>query len=109
MTESEKIEVLLSQLQSEERSSPVGESWMEFHDFLLTHQTKTSGKSPVPLILAASGESNGTKHSRLRDQLEWAARLGLLPAALSWLDRLPFSKWNSCSHANWNKTNHAWD
>lgn len=110
MTESDKkIEQVLSQMQSEGRYSLVGQSWMEFDDFLSTHQTYTSIEPPVPLILASSGELNGTKRYRLRDPLKWAARHGLLPAALIWLDRLPFSEWNSCAHAISNKTNHAWN
>lgn len=76
MTDSEKIEQLLSQLQSEGRSSPAGQSWGKFHAFLSTHQSEKSGRPPMPLILAASGESNATKHSRLRDQLDWPQRKG---------------------------------
>jgi hypothetical protein len=109
MTDSEKIEQLLSQLQSEGRSSPAGQSWGKFHAFLSTHQSEKSGRPPLPLILAASGESNATKHSRLRDQLDWAAAQGLLPAALAWLDSLSPTEWNTCSSDHWNKTSHGWD
>jgi len=109
MTDSGKIDLFLSDLKSQGRSSPVGHSWMEFHAFLAMHQTDKSGKPPVPLILAASGESNSTKHSRLREQLEWAAERGLLPDALVWLDRLTLSQWNTCLLANWDKTSYAWD
>ena len=109
MTDSEKIEQLLELLKSEGRSSPAGRSWAKFHAFLGKHESGQSDAPPMPLILAASGESDATKHSRPRDQLEWAATHGVLSAAIGWLDGLPVQEWNTSSPAQRGKTSYPWD
>ena len=62
---------------------------------------------PVPLILAASGESNAMKHGRLADQLRWAEEYGLLEQALRQLRAIPLDMWSHGSPDDWNRTSHA--
>lgn len=65
-----RIEAFLGALKKEGRSSPV--DWSRF--YLLLQSKKKSGQKdpPVPLILAACGESDASKHHRLLSQLDWA-------------------------------------
>ena len=63
-------------------------------------------RPPVPLILAASGESDAAKHNRLRQQLEWADGHGFLPVALSRLAAIPPERWNSGSLGSWHTDNY---
>ena len=55
------------------------------------------------LILAASSESNQSKHERLSEMLSWAIRHSCLDAALAFLEKLPEENWNTGSHEDWNK------
>jgi hypothetical protein len=109
MTDLIKIEQFLDFLKSQGRSSPAGRNWAEFYAFLGKHKSENSGQPPMPLILAASGESDATKHARLRNQLEWAAAQGVLSDAVFWLDSLPVQEWNTCLPAQWDKTTYPWD
>ena len=63
---------------------------------LKQHQRDGDGiKLPVPLILAASGESDRSKHQRLSDQLDWAIANGCFDEAIEFLENLDENKWNS--------------
>ena len=76
-------------------------AWHEFWTWLSAAGPVYADGPPVPLILAASGEPDATKHSRLRKQLVWADRHGLLDAALSRLAALPAECWNTGSPDSW--------
>jgi hypothetical protein len=78
-----QIDEFLKTIKSHGRSSPAGRHWDDFHKLLcqLAAQGKTA-RPPMPLILAASGESDGAKHRRLGEQLKWAKANGILAAAL---------------------------
>jgi hypothetical protein len=53
--------------------------------------------------LAVSGESDASKHHRLREQLEWADRYDLLDGALARLAAIPVERWNTGSVGSWNE------
>jgi hypothetical protein len=55
------------------------------------------------LILAASDESNATKHHRLSAQLYWAQENGCLDDALRYLSNIPVEEWNSSPLEQWNQ------
>ena len=58
----------------------------------------------MPLILAASGASESTKHDRLREQLVIAERHGFAIEAIEWLSSLTLGDWNHVSKSNWHKS-----
>ena len=106
MTDDEKIKIFMGRLQSEGRSSPSGHNWARFHSYLCKHQTQDSGRPLMPLILAAAGESDATKHLRLRAQLEWTASQGKLCEAIEWLNDLKLEGWNVGSSETWHLTSY---
>ena len=55
----------------------------------------------MPLILAASGESDDDKHNRLRSQLAWALENGCLEEAIRYLEKIPVEKWNASTFDQW--------
>lgn len=57
----------------------------------------------MPLILAASGESEDSKHSRLSTQLEWALENGCLEEVIRYLEAIPVEKWNSRALDQWHR------
>jgi hypothetical protein len=97
----DRIEAFLADCKAAGRSSPAGMAWHEFWTWLSAAKPADADGPPVPLILAASGESDASKHSRLRKQLDWADRHGLLDVALSWLADLPAERWNTGRLDSW--------
>ncbi len=59
------IEQFLNEIKLEGRASPAGFHWHQFYKFLQSRKTESASDPPIPLILAASGESNARKHERL--------------------------------------------
>jgi hypothetical protein len=102
MTDEERRQQFLADIKSKGRSSPAGKHWDEFFEFLRRHSSG-AGRPPVPLILAASGASNRTKHKRLSDQLRWAIDQGCLAEALAFLQGLSDDKWNTGSAEEWDR------
>lgn len=96
-----RIERILSVLKAEGRSSP--RDWHHFYIFLQGKKLPDQQPPPVPLILAASDESNATKHDRLRRQLEWALANGCVDDAIHYLEQVPVDQWNSCPLEDWYK------
>jgi hypothetical protein len=96
-----RIQAFLGALKQEGRSSP--EDWHAFHLFLQLKKHLGQKDPPVPLILAASGESDASKHHRLSSQLEWALANGCLDDALRYLEKIPVERWNSCPLEHWNQ------
>jgi len=97
-----RIERLLSTLKAEGRSSPDGIHWQQFFEFLKGKKQAVSKENPpVPLILAASGESNASKHRRLASQLAWAMENDCLEEAIHYLQNIPTSCWNSGPVNQW--------
>lgn len=96
-----RIEGFLAALKADGRSSP--KDWHRFHQFLQTKMQAGQKAPPVPLILAASDESNATKHYRLSAQLYWAQEYGCIEDALRYLKDIPAEQWNSCSLEQWNQ------
>jgi|ERR1039457_411911 hypothetical protein len=96
-----RIEHLLAVLKSDGRSSP--SDWHQFYLFLQGMKLPEQQPPPVPLILAASSESNATKHDRLRRQLEWALVNSCLDEAITYLEKVPIDQWNSCPLKDWDK------
>jgi hypothetical protein len=80
-----RIDQFLSDLKAGGRSSPAGDYWQRFYKLLQTKIKAGHGNPPVPMILAASGESDDSKHRRLASQLQWALENGCLEAALKYL------------------------
>jgi hypothetical protein len=97
-----RIERFLGAIKAEGRSSPTGMYWHEFYEFLQTKTRSGKKKSHPPLILAASGESDSTKHGRLHDQLEWALDNECVDEAIHYLKELSADCWNSGSSEGWN-------
>ena len=84
-------EAYLSECKSLGRSSPAGSAWHDFWTRLSSMKSAGVSAHQSPLILAACGRSDASKHSRLREQLKWAERNALLDMALSWLAAIPVS------------------
>jgi hypothetical protein len=97
------IEQYLRQIKAQGQSSPAGMHWNDFFNFLCSKQKPGQKKPPVPFILAASGESNASKHRRLAEQLVWAEAAGCIDEALACLGAIPIENWNTGSPERWNK------
>jgi very-short-patch-repair endonuclease len=105
--EGHSITSFLEKIKSEGRSSPAGQHWMAFHELLCRHATRIgAGRPPVPFILAASGESDSSKHKRLGEQLRWAQANGTLTEALEFLRGLRSDQWNRGIAENWNRSSY---
>jgi len=101
------INSFLERIKSEGRSSPAGQHWLAFHELLCQRSAKAgAGRPPVPLILAASGESNSSKHQRLEEQLRWAHANGVLAEAIEFLNGLPPEQWNLGTAENWHRSSY---
>ena len=96
-----RTEGYLAECKGVGRSSPAGSAWHDFWTRMSAAKPAGVSDPPVPLILAASSESNASKHRRLREQLEWAERNGLLDVALSWLSAIPAEQWSVSSLDRW--------
>jgi hypothetical protein len=88
------IEKFLNERKLEGRASPAGFHWHQFYKFLQSSKTENASDPPIPLILAAAGESNAKKHERLEQQLDWALRYGVLDEAIRFLQQIPVEHWN---------------
>lgn len=99
-----RIEQFLVALKANGRSSP--KDWHRFHLFLERKKQPGQKAPPVPLILAASGESNAFKHGRLADQLIWADEHGCLDEAMDYLTAIPLDDWNSCAPEKWHQNSY---
>jgi hypothetical protein len=95
-----RLRTLLGSLKRAGRSSP--KAWHKFHLFLRSKKQHAQVNPPVPLILAASGESHASKHGRLSSQLEWAVANDCLDEALRYLETIPDEEWDSCPLEKWN-------
>ena len=108
MTNEERKQRFLARIRSEGRSSPEGKHWADFHALLIRFQKVGEVEAPpVPLILAASGESNRSKHQRLSEQLDWAIVNGCFDEAILFLESLSDDKWNTGASNDWNN-DHYW-
>lgn len=101
------IEQFLRALKADGRSSP--SDWQQFHSFLERKRQPRQTPPSVPLILAASGESNASKHERLGEQLVWASEHGCLDEALDYLNAIPRDQWNSCAQEQWHQDSYLRD
>lgn len=99
----QEIKSFLDEVKKDGRSSPSGMYWNDFFMLLKKYKQPSDPDPPVPLILAASGESDASKHHRLSKQLEWALEHGCLKEAIAFLNALSPDKWNSGTLENWNK------
>lgn len=99
-----RIEEFLAALKADGRSSP--KDWHQFHQFLQSKKQAGQKDPPVPLILAASDESNATKHHCLSAQLYWAQENGRSEDALRYLSDIPVEQWNACSSDEWFQDNY---
>ncbi|HOO50073.1 MAG TPA: hypothetical protein PLK94_02175, partial [Alphaproteobacteria bacterium] len=97
-----KIEFFLNEIKGEGKSSPAGMYWNDFFLFLKKHKSHNEPDPPVPLILAASGESDASKHFRLSEQLYWAADHNCLDEAIKFLKNISSEKWNKGALEDWN-------
>lgn len=97
----------LEQIKAEGRSSPAGQYWMAFHEMLCRQASRTViVRPPMPLILAASGESDFSKHKRLEEQLRWAQENGVLDEAIEFLRGLRPDQWNCGTPENWHRSSY---
>jgi hypothetical protein len=96
-----RIEKLLNALKAKGRSSPDGIYWQRFYERLKAMEKNSGNGPPVPLILATSDESAGSKQRRLSSQLEWALKNDSLDDAIRYLEDIPKDKWNTCSAESW--------
>lgn len=95
---------LVARLHAEGKPSPDGHVWHQFFEFLRSRKGNGHGDPPVPLILAAAGESNAAKLERLRQQLVWAGENGCLDEAMAYLEQIPPAQWNRGSSTDWERT-----
>jgi hypothetical protein len=100
---SQGLTEFLDEIKKDERSSPSGRYWNNFFIFIKTFKQPGEPDPPVPLILAASGESDASKHLRLSNQLQWALDHDCLNEAIDFLRTLSPDKWNSRPLDNWSK------
>jgi hypothetical protein len=99
------IDDFLERIKTEGRSSPAGMHWMAFHELLCSHAGAVgANRPPMPLILAASGEADSTKHQRLAEQLHWAQANGALTEALQFLSDLAPDRWTRGTAENWHRS-----
>jgi hypothetical protein len=99
----------LDDLRNRGLSSPAGYHWAEFGEWLKNRAGPNAGKVPVPLILAASGESNARKLSRLKEQLVFALRNGFLAEAIEQLEKIDEQQWNRGTPEGWHRTSYGWN
>ena len=104
MSSLERIDAFLREIKLEGRSSPSGKYWSDFCKWLSKQVPNQTEKPAIPLILAASGASDSTKHDRLREQLMCAERHGFALDASEWLDNRAHDDWNHGSESNWNQS-----
>jgi hypothetical protein len=102
----QEIETFLNEMKVNERLSPSGMYWNDFFIFLKSFRQSGETDPPVPLILAASGESDALKYLRLSKQLQWALDYDCLNEAINFLRNISPDKWNSGTLDNWNKENY---
>ena len=78
------------------RACPRPQPWVAFHQLLPSRvQQGRTVDAPLPLIAGAwNAASPMQKRLRLRDQIEWADRAGVLQAAHDFLARLPEEHWH---------------
>ncbi len=101
MTEELQRQRFLQLIKSKCRSSPAGRHWSRFHALLSRYATKEN-KPPMPLILAASGESDQAKHERLGQQLLWAIENDGFAEAVIFLECLhDDGQWNTAPLDTW--------
>ena len=98
------VEYILTSIKKEGISSPTGMYWNDYFLFLKKNKDHKDSDPSVPLILAASGESDASKHYRLSEQLYWAADYNCLDEAIEFLKNLSSEKGDSGSFEGWNKT-----
>ena len=98
-----RIDTFLCALKEKGNSSPAGIHWQKFQEFLLTKRQPGQRNPPVPLILAASGESDTSKYHRLSSQLEWALANNCFNDAIRYLEQIPVEQWNSCPLDQWHQ------
>jgi hypothetical protein len=101
MAEEEQRQRFLQKIRSQSRSSPAGRHWADFHALLSRYATKESWP-PMPLILAASGESDQVKYERLGQQLLWAIENDCFAEAITFLESLhDDGQWNTAPLDAW--------
>ena len=98
------IDAFLLSLKQKGWSSPTGIHWQRFCEHLLSCSGEPASKPPIPLILAASAESDASKQWRLREQLLWAADHKCLEGAIQYLSSLSEACWNVGTPENWEKS-----
>ena len=102
-----QIAEFLEAMKSHGHSSPAGRHWDVFYKLLCQLAAQgNSTRPPIPLILAASGESDEAKHGRLREQLRWVKANGHLVAALAFLQKLDSSNWNHGTAKDWDQSSY---
>ncbi len=99
----DQITDFLSEYREKGLSSPTGNHWIDFYEFLKVHQKDDHSKPPMHLALGASGESDTVKHHRLHEQLEWAEEAGVLDKAIERLESIDESRWNGGPLDSWHK------
>jgi len=106
-SEDTQIAEFLQTIKSQGHSSPAGRYWDDFYKLLCQLAAQSNSTlPPIPLILAASGESDEAKHGRLREQLRWAKANGHLVAALALLQKLDSSNWNHGIAKDWDQSSY---
>jgi len=91
------VEEILAKLAAEERVCPRADKWHELWLMLLNLYEEGLGGDigpPAPLVLAACGESNSSKHQCLADQLRYAKENGVLDKVVSFLMSLTADEWD---------------
>ena len=91
----EPLNDLIDRWQASGRVCPLPQCWSRFWELLSSENDGTIvSLPPPPLILAAWGTtSEWHKKMRLREQLEWALKAGIIAQAIAFLESLKDDDW----------------
>lgn len=91
------IDELMLLARRNNRACPLPDAWAEFHQMLSARAAAAGHTQPVPRPVdsgAWAAASDMQKRLRLRDQIEWAQRAGLLYEAGDFLVSLSEKQWH---------------
>ena len=91
---SEKMELLFNFVDSRNYICPNPDKWIELQKLMESNNQTNNDRFPPPLILGAWGlTEDWEKRIRLKQQMHWAEKAGLLDLMNSYLEHLETSDW----------------
>jgi hypothetical protein len=93
---SEKMDLLFGFVDSRNYICPNPNKWIELQKFMESNNQTNNDRFPPPLILGAWGfTEDWEKRIRLKEQMHWAEKAGLLDLMDNYLKHLEPSDWHS--------------